>query len=54
MLRRFNEVFTNVDVILVTGDHIAHKVSPHLSDEGATKAQWDAVKANLEASANLI
>ena len=33
MLRRFTEVFTSVDVILVTGDHIAHHVAPHM-DEG--------------------
>ena len=29
MLQRFNEAFGQVDVILVTGDHVAHKVAPH-------------------------
>ena len=38
MLRRFNEVFPDVDVILVTGDHVAHKVAPHYSDGSATEA----------------
>ena len=36
LLQRFTEVFGHVDVILVPGDHVAHKVAPHL-DESPTK-----------------
>ena len=50
MLQRFKKVFGEVDVLLVTGDHIAHDIAPHI-DEITSEAQlsesWDAVKANL-------
>lgn len=50
MLQRFTEAFGAVDVLLVTGDHVAHGVAPHY-DESPTEADWEAVKANLQASA---
>lgn len=52
MLRRFQEAFGSVDVLLVTGDHVAHDVAPDFG--AATSKDWDAVKANLQASAQLI
>lgn len=53
MLQRFKEKFGAIDVLLVTGDHVAHGVAPHI-DESPTWADWDAVKANLQASAQLV
>ena len=53
MLQRFKKVFGDVDVLLVPGDHVAHKVSPHI-DRSPTWADWDNVKANLNASAMMI
>ena len=41
MLTRFTESFGSVDVLLVTGDHVAHKVAPHLGE--ATKSKVDKV-----------
>ena len=41
MLTRFTESFGSVDVLLVTGDHVAHKVAPHFGS--ATKTDADKV-----------
>ena len=38
MLTRFTEVFGDVDVLLVNGDHIAHGIAPH--HDVATEADW--------------
>ena len=45
MLQRFNQAFGSVDVILVTGDHVGHGISPHLGSE--TPAAFELVKENL-------
>ena len=52
MLQRFKEVYGEVDVLLVPGDLVAHGVSPHHDD--ATQADFDNVKANLQASSSII
>lgn len=52
MLQRFTEAFGDVDVILVTGDHVAHKVSPH-HGQGSPEA-WAKLKDNLDQSAQLL
>ena len=52
MLTRFTEVFGEVDVLLVNGDHVGHGIAPH--HDVATKADWPVVRDNLQASAKLI
>lgn len=49
MLQRFNEAFGSVDVLLVTGDHIAHDIAPDLGEEKS--GDWAKVQANLDATA---
>ena len=41
MLTRFTESFGSVDVLLVTGDHVAHELAPDLGE--ATKSDADKV-----------
>ena len=52
MMQRFNEAFGSVDVLLVTGDHIAHHQSPHLGKE--QPGDWAKIQANLEAASDLL
>ena len=52
MLQRFTEAFGDVDVILVTGDHVAHGVSPH-HGQGSPES-WAKLKVNLDQSAQLL
>ena len=57
MLQRFNEAFGEVDVLLVTGDHVAHDIAPDMDDitsEAQLSEAWDAVRTNLEATAQVI
>jgi hypothetical protein len=48
MLTRFKDVFGEVDVLLVPGDHVAHQVSA--KDNDPTGAEYQAVKNNLVAT----
>ena len=52
MLTRFSESFGDVDVLLVTGDHVAHDIAPDLDE--ATKADAKKVIANLRATSDLV
>ena len=45
MMTRFKDVFGEVDVLLVPGDHVAHQVSA--KDDDPTGAEYEAVKQNL-------
>jgi len=48
MLTRFKKVFGEVDVLLIPGDHVAHKVSA--TDGDTSGSQYKAVKSNLQAT----
>lgn len=50
MYTRFNESFGAVDVILVPGDSIAHKVAASAEGDDPDGAHYEAVKANLAAT----
>ena len=39
-------------MLLVTGDHVAHGISPDIGEE--QQGDWNAIQANLEATAGLI
>ena len=47
MYSRFKEVFGDVDVILVPGDSVAHKVAAAQGTVDTDGLHYDAVKANL-------
>lgn len=48
MLTRFSDVFGSIDVLLVPGDHVAHKISS--KDEDEDGSSYIAVKENLQAT----
>lgn len=52
MLQRFNDQFGKVDVLIVTGDHVAHGVSA--KDPDSTGAEYKAVKKNISATFELL
>ena len=46
MFQRFTEVFGTVDVIIVTGDFVAHRIAPEHKDADWSTA-WPIVMANI-------
>ena len=44
-------------MLLVTGDHVAHDIAPHMDDitsQAELLEAWDGVKTNLEAAALVV
>lgn len=50
MFTRFKEAFGTVDVIIVPGDSVAHKVAATAEGDDPTGSAYNAVKANLSAT----
>lgn len=50
MITRFKESFGTVDVLIVSGDSVAHKVSAATGTTDTGDVHYDAVKKNLEAT----
>ena len=52
MLTRFTESFGTVDVLVVTGDHVAHDIAPDLGNASLTDE--NNVKGNLQATSDMV
>ena len=52
MLKRFNEKFGKPDILLVSGDHICHGISPHRDE--VTQDSYQAVKDNITATNEIV
>jgi hypothetical protein len=50
MFTRFKEVFGEVDLILVPGDSVAHKVATSHGGDDSDGSHYAAVKSNLVAT----